>query len=143
LPYLGSAFRERKEVEYKAYRWIPRAAAHVEKRSTVTVQKIKDEFKDDAPTLDGKAFVYWSDGQRRDDKLKETKDQKVVIATRTYEDKVVKTPGLSRLPLIGESFTYHVAKAHPTEKQLLLDEVLFVETQVELTPEQIAVVNSE
>ncbi len=142
LQYLGSAFRKRQEVVYKAYRWIPRAAAHVEKRSTVTMQKVKNEFKDDNPALEGRAMVHWSDGKRCCDDLKGIKDGQVVIATRTYEEKIVKTPGLSRLPLIGSSFTYHAAEAHPIEKQLPLDDLLFIETQVELTPEQIALVNS-
>ncbi len=83
LPYVGQALRKQVETIYKSYRWIPRAAAHAEKRSTVTQDKVRIEFKDDDPSLSDMARVCWSDGNRHEDEFKQFKDGTVTIAARS------------------------------------------------------------
>jgi hypothetical protein len=120
LPFVGSRFRKstRKEVMCKDYRWIPRDAVHVEKRHSEIAAKIKEEFKDDAPTL--KAIC------------------RIAIVNHGKHEEIGVDKDMAKVEMLGDDDAIILQM-----KNLIpLDMVLFIESKVVLTPEQIASVNS-
>jgi len=147
MPLIGRFFSKTtcKPVMGKAYIWIPRDAARIGKRQAVTNERVKAEFKDDAPVLAGECGVHFVDkGECAEDfwDFVSATDDKVVFAERTAECTVVSDPKWSGVPIIGDLMAKQQMVERKVEKRVPLTDVLFLTTQVELTPEQIKLANA-
>jgi hypothetical protein len=129
LPIAGALFGKtvRKDVYGKTYAWIPRDSVRVNKRSEVSVAIVKETFKHDAPKLDGTGVVYLAEENKR---------------ARGEVVKINKNEIDVRMLTLGERQGDDIPILE-VKKQVPLSDVLLIETQVELTPEQIKLVNSK
>jgi hypothetical protein len=121
LPFVGSRFRKtnRKEVMYKDYRWIPRDAVHLEKRHEEIAAKIREEFKDDTPTLNAMC--------------------RMAIVNHGKHEEI----GVDKDKAKEKTFGDDDAVIREMKNLMPFDTVLYIESQVALTPKQVALVNSE
>jgi hypothetical protein len=134
----------RVEVISKAYDWIPRDAAHIDKRQEVTHEEVKKEFQNDVPELKGQCFVHFSA-----DKVEKEVDGDFagVEASKVSIENNVGTAvkddsKLSQLPIIGSFFAKRMFAFHVEKKSVALEDVLFIETQRELTLGELALVRA-
>jgi hypothetical protein len=147
LPLIGRMFGKtvRHEVMSKHYVWIPRDAVHVDLRQTVTSERVKKEFRDDAPELAGECDVHFvAKGDRAEDggEYVGISEGKARFARSVTESATIADPKWGGVPLIGNMLAKTKWVQRKVERQVPLEDVLYLVTQVDLTPEQVKLVNS-
>jgi hypothetical protein len=148
VPVIGVMFGKstRLAVMSKAYVWIPRDAVHVDKRQSVP-NKIKAEFENDAPVLAGDCdgYLVEKNGERANDggDCLGVSDGQVVFERRTMDSVRVPDPRWDHVPIIGDLRATQRLVERKVEKRVPLADVLYLATQVQLTPEQVKFVNSQ
>jgi hypothetical protein len=142
-PLIGGLFSKtiRHAMMWKNYVWIPRDAVHVDKEQAVPSKAVKMEFKNDAPALAGECEAYLIDknGGRASDACEYLGmgDGHVVFNRWNRESVLVPAPKWSHVPIIGALLATPDWVERKVETRVPLEDVLYLVTEVRLTPEQI------
>jgi len=147
LPVVGKWFGKttRGRVLNKVYAWIPRDGFRIDKHQTITNQRFKDEWANDAPVLESECDVHFIEqGNRALDggEYLGVSDGQIRFARPTYETNLVPDPKWGSVPIIGDMLAKQEIIERKVEKQIPLTDILFVLTSRPLTQEETKLVTS-